>query len=305
MQTARPARGVALRELHAMAELRHLEHLQREVWGVDDLEIVPATVMSAAVHAGGLVSVAVHDDEIVGFTFAFVATPHGRGMTGTGLHSHMAAVIPSHQSRGIGRALKYHQAEWARKNGLEWISWTFDPLLRRNARFNFVVLGAKAYDYLVDVYGPMPGRLGGGIASDRLLAVWKTVDALAGADLAAEREPAAGPGDGGVEMGSQGWAPLADQLTGERGSDAWLLQPSEAGTPPTGVSRDLPAADLLFVATPEPEPAVFENVVVAEAWRRAHRETLKRALDEGYVAADFERGAYVLRRPTKAETQHL
>jgi len=269
---ARATAHLELRELSTVAELRPLEALQRAVWGIDDLEIVPATAMSAATHAGGLVVGAFLAGELVGFAYAFVATPHGRGMVGTGLHSHMAAVLPGHRSVGVGRSLKRYQAEWCRRRGLGWISWTFDPLLAKNARFNLSILGARAYDYLVDVYGPMPGALGGGIASDRLLALW----ALEDAPSASARASAAAADD--QEDGS------------------WLLSRGP-GNEPLESDEDVSGADQpLRVATPAEALDLFDDANKALAWREAHRRTLARLLEAGYAVTDFKGGAYELTR---------
>lgn len=278
-----------LRELSTVAELRPLEALQRTVWGIDDLEIVPATVMSAATHAGGLVVGAFIGHEVVGFAYGFAATPHGRGMAGTGLHSHMAAVSPEHRSRGIGRSLKLYQAEWCRRRGLHWISWTFDPLLAKNARFNISTLGARAYDYLVDVYGPMPGALGGGIASDRLLAVW---------DLDDEHWASAQTGAANNQK-----RPVAE--ADDQEDSLWLLRCGPNNEPQEDSIHINSDSRPLLVAAPRENQALFEDANKAMAWREAHRRTLGRHLKGGYAVTSFEGGAYVLSRewPRNGHTQ--
>lgn len=280
MSVAARSAGVhlELRELSSVAELRPVEQLQRAVWGVEDLEIVPATAMSAATHAGGLVVGAFVAHEMVGFAYGFVATPHGRGMAGTGLHSHMAAVLPAHRSAGVGRALKRYQAEWCRRRGLAWISWTFDPLLAKNARFNMSVLGARAHDYLIDVYGPMPGALGGGIASDRLLALWEVPP------------PAV-------------TRPFTDAAADQQVGDVWLLVSGPDGAPTlsdtnlairAGPSAPEEGSARIRIAVPAEAQDVFADRDRAIAWREAHRLTLAQLLARGYAVTGFEGGAYVL-----------
>lgn len=267
-----------LRELSTVAELRPLEELQRTVWGIDDLEVVPATVMSAGTHAGGLVVGAYIGPELVGFAYGFAATPHGRGMAGTGLHSHMAAVSPEHRSRGIGRSLKLYQAEWCRRRGLHWISWTFDPLQAKNARFNISILRARAYDYLVDVYGPMPGALGGGIASDRLLAVW---------DLGDEHRASAPMFAANIQK-----RPAAE--ADDQEDSLWLLRCGPNNEPQEDSVNVIGDGRPLRVAAPKENQALFEDANKAMAWRHAHRRTLGRQLEAGYAVTGFEGGAYVL-----------
>jgi hypothetical protein len=67
------------------------------------------------------------------------------------LHSHVTGVVDSMRHAGVGRAIKLHQRDWAAERGLDWITWTFDPLVRRNAWFNIAILGADVHSYLPDV----------------------------------------------------------------------------------------------------------------------------------------------------------
>ncbi len=88
--------------------------------------------------------------------------------------------------------------------GVMSMEWTFDPLVRRNAYFNLVKLGADAVEYLVNFYGPMDDGINTGEESDRILVRWtlqseKVAAAAAGHPL--EFRPDAGaslvpvPGD--------------------------------------------------------------------------------------------------------------
>src|SRR3546814_4199746 len=88
------------------------------------------------------------------------------------MHSHIAGGLPQYQGRGIGRVLKQHQRDWAFAREAGHITWTFDPLIARNAHFNLRVLGARVTEYLVDQYGSMPDEINRGIPTDRLLVTW-------------------------------------------------------------------------------------------------------------------------------------
>jgi predicted GNAT superfamily acetyltransferase len=72
--------------------------------------------------------------------------------------------------------MKLHQRAWAAANDLAWVTWTFDPLVRRNAWFNIGVLGAVVHEYLVDFYGPIDDAINAGDESDRLLVAWAVGD---------------------------------------------------------------------------------------------------------------------------------
>lgn len=134
-----------------------------EVWGGTGL--VPVPLVVAAIHVGGYASVAWFDGEPVGASFAIV----GRGAQ---LHSHVTAVLPSVAGRGTGTAIKHHQWRWAAARGVEAITWTFDPLVRRNASFNLATLGCRVDGYEPDFYGRLVDDINTDGSSDRLLVRW-------------------------------------------------------------------------------------------------------------------------------------
>jgi len=121
------------------------------------------------VHSGSYLSGAFIDNKIVGAAFAFPATSNGLH-----LHSHMTAVIDEHRDKGVGYALKIDQWNWAKKQNYSHLSWTFDPLVRRNAKLNIVKLGVDITAYHPNFYGEMPDVLNAGDESDRLMVSWST-----------------------------------------------------------------------------------------------------------------------------------
>ena len=88
------------------------------------------------------------------------------------MHSHITGVLPGLQSHGLGRVLKQHQREWAFARDVGHITWTFDPLVARNAHFNLRVLGARVTEYLVNHYGPMDDGVNRGDETDRVMVSW-------------------------------------------------------------------------------------------------------------------------------------
>jgi predicted GNAT superfamily acetyltransferase len=165
---------VAIREPVDVADLRRLAAVFDEIWGTT-CPLVRVEVLRAAQHAGGYLCLAEHGERVVGGSFGILARHHGD----PALHSHVTGVLPDIRHTGAGRAIKLHQRAWAAANGLAWIVWTFDPLVRRNAWFNLGVLGARVEEYLVDFYGPIDDSVNAGDESDRLLVAWATHDAAA------------------------------------------------------------------------------------------------------------------------------
>jgi len=140
-----------------------------QVWMLNlGTEITP-NLLKAMVHSGSYLSGAFINNEIVGAAFAFPATN-----SGLHLHSHMTAVLAEHRDKGVGYALKIDQWNWAKKHKYSRLSWTFDPLVRRNAKLNIVKLGVDISTYYPNFYGEMPDSLNAGDESDRLMVSWRT-----------------------------------------------------------------------------------------------------------------------------------
>ncbi len=178
--------AIEIRPLHTPRDYHAVEALQRAVWGLGDTAVVPLNMLVAVHHNGGIVlgafdtatAAASNEHEhasalLVGFVLAFVGlTPAGS----VKLCSHMAGVLPAYQNCGIGARLKRAQRAAALQQGISLITWTFNPLLCRNAHFNLGKLGATSATYLRNIYGddPFSPQEPGGVAlqSDRLLVEW-------------------------------------------------------------------------------------------------------------------------------------
>ncbi len=139
-------------------------------WAMDAGTEITPNLLQAMVHSGAYLSGAFIENKIVGAAFAFPATN-----SGLHLHSHMTAVLDECRDKGVGYALKIDQWNWAKKNNFSHLTWTFDPLVRRNAKLNIVKLGADISAYYPNFYGHMPDALNAGDESDRLMASWSTV----------------------------------------------------------------------------------------------------------------------------------
>lgn len=157
---------VEIRPLHAAAQMHAASALLSEVWGGDRTGM-PANLLRALAHAGNY-AVGVYDGErMIGASVGFLATPEDLS-----LHSHITGIRAAFRGQGLGRMLKQHQREWALARGIGRITWTFDPLVARNAAFNLRVVGARVGEYYVDHYGAMDDGVNRGDETDRIFAVW-------------------------------------------------------------------------------------------------------------------------------------
>ncbi len=155
------------------------------IWAMDFGSEITPNLLQAMVHSGSYLSGAFIDNKIVGAAFAFPATNGGLH-----LHSHMTAVLPEFRDKGVGYALKMDQWNWAKKKNYSHLSWTFDPLVRRNAKLNIAKLGVDISAYHPNFYGDMPDALNAGDESDRLMVSWRTdVDAPRARESITNPEP--------------------------------------------------------------------------------------------------------------------
>lgn len=159
-------------EARSLEDLSAVRAVFVSQWGEDGVPQV--NVFRAIQHAGGYASAVVDDaGSVIGGSLGFL------GRTGDGvalLHSHITAARPDATDRGIGFALKQHQREWCIERGIHIVEWTFDPMVRRNAYFNLVKLGAVATEFHAGFYGDMDDELNGGDETDRLVATWHLLD---------------------------------------------------------------------------------------------------------------------------------
>ncbi len=163
---------IAIRECVTVAELDDCVRLQRDVFGLPDLEISPRRHLIVSRQAGGWTLGAFASDRLVGFVH------HLAAMRGTEVfgYSHMMAVDRDYQNKGVGARLKWSQRERALLEGRTFIKWTWEPMQARNAHFNLNRLGVIVSDYAPNFYGtdyPESVAAKDGLDSDRLFAGWQ------------------------------------------------------------------------------------------------------------------------------------
>ena len=162
--------AIKINSLNSIAEQNYARLIFDKVWSIDSGTEITPNLLMAMVHSGAYLSGAFIDGNCVGAAFAFPATTGGLH-----LHSHMTAVLDEYRDQGVGYSLKIDQWRWAKKNRFSEISWTFDPLVSRNAKLNLIKLGVNITSYHPNFYGDMPDALNAGDESDRLMVSWKVV----------------------------------------------------------------------------------------------------------------------------------
>lgn len=264
---ARAASGrssATIEMMHDIAEMRAAGGVLDSIWHAKDgaPEVEPR-LMVAFAESGGYVAGVRVDGSLVGAAIGFPRHP-------TGLHSHIAGVLPTHAGRGVGRALKLHQRAWCLERGIGLITWTFDPLVARNAHLNLTRLGAIAPRYLIDHYGPMNDALNSDDPSDRLLVTWN----------------------------------LATPRTGEPPSrPAHTVLADRAGEPVPVAAPMPPDTTRLLVAVPgDIEALRGTDPPLARRWRLAVRNALQPRMRAGWEIEGFRLDHhYVLTRTAASE----
>ncbi|NUT44450.1 MAG: GNAT family N-acetyltransferase [Thermoactinospora sp.] len=244
---------ITVTELTGVAEHHLAAALITKIWRRELLE--PGLIRTIA-HVGGYVVGAWRGGELVGVSIGFFA---GDGH----LHSHITGVLP-HARGGAGHALKRHQRAWALARGVRAVSWTFDPLVSRNAYLNVHKLGARPAAYLPDFYGSMRDAINAGETSDRLYVVWDLTEPPA--------EPAEAELDGAVVLV-------------DRDGD----EPAPTGAAPR------PGARLAIAMPYDIETLRVLDPAAARRWREAVRDAVLASGGTGHVIIDVTRdGWYVL-----------
>lgn len=164
-----------IRECRSVAEYDECVRLQRDAFGLPDLEVSPRRHLIVSQRCGGWTLGAFIGDEMVGFVHHLVALREGEVIG----YSHMMAVAPAYQNQGVGARLKWAQRERALSENVRFIKWTWDPMLARNAHFNLNRLGVVVRSYAANFYGTdyaKPSTEAAGLDSDRLFASWQLDD---------------------------------------------------------------------------------------------------------------------------------
>ena len=238
-------------DANAVADFFH------KVWA-NGPEVIPMDLIIAMTHVDAFCEFATKNGTVVAASTGFRGMYRGHHV----LHSHVTASVEP----GLGYQLKLRQRQWAQDRSIPFITWTFDPLVRRNGFFNMVKLAAIGVEYSPNFYGVMLDSINAGDESDRVTAIW---------DVNSFRSP--------IHMDEQRHAALSD----DNGT------PVIHGVQP-GIENTvhLPHDVESLRATQDPR---------LSQWRRAVRDVLDPALNSRWTLTGMlNREAYILTPPKDA-----
>lgn len=263
--------GVDLIEIFELPMLMQVSRLLCTIWQRDPGSPQLTTdLLRALAMTGNYVAGATCEGELVGAAVGLYAEP-----ARATLHSHITGVSRAKQATGIGYALKLHQRAWAITRGISSITWTFDPLVRRNAYLNINKFRAQPREYLSNFYGEMHDSINQGDASDRLLVEWDLRDTAVSSFLASRSEPSA------AETSDD--EPLRHALFAD-----------DSDRPVRAVCTD----DRLLIGVPaDIEELRLKRPALAREWRIALRAELGREIAAGARVTGFQKlSGYILDR---------
>jgi predicted GNAT superfamily acetyltransferase len=249
--------AIAVRPLHSNEDCHACVDLQRDVWGLDQTDVTPATLLHVVDYVGGIAAGAFDaTGALAGFVFGISGVRDGDLVH----WSHMLGVRESARDHGVGRMLKEYQRGALRALGVKRIYWSFDPLQSKNAHFNINRLRAVVESYVPDMYGQTRSPLHLGMATDRLIVRIDTDPH--------DSEP--------LRIASAQGVPI---LTPYPRLDDASMAPSDQ-TP-----------DIVLIEIPEDILAVLDaSPPTAQIWRTAVRDHFQWALARMYSIAGVHRG---------------
>jgi predicted GNAT superfamily acetyltransferase len=252
------------------AGYRACERLQKEVWGFNDIAVIPDHLIHMVTSAGGLLLGAFDGigpgREMVGFTLSVVGVLDGPTLRH---HSLMAAVAPGWQDKGVGYGLKCAQRDHVLAQGIKTITWTFDPLESRNAYFNLNKLGVVVAQYVPNYFGELRDARNRGMDTDRFLCQWRLDSPRVKSYLGGGKPPALALGD-------------VDTINRSQRTAAGFRSPA-------GSRLGLRAGHLLFEIPSDLQTMRKADLDLAREWRLESRRALSTYMDEGYLVTSLFR----------------
>jgi chorismate synthase len=253
---------VVFRELEGPDEFRETEEVSRAAWRFNDRQVSPGGDLIAATHAGGLTAGAFEGRKMLGFVHGIPRVD----LAVKAQHSHLLAVRPEAQGRGLSTALKLFQRRWCLDRGMAVVTWTYDPFLLKNAQLNLGKLRATVRTLLPNFYGVM-GGIYASLPTDRFEITWNL------ADLEVERAAAGAP----------------------------PLFPLDGPDVPIATSRAIPDGERLALPFPPGAPKTYRSdaersLKEKRAFRRLATELFARGYEAYAVAVREAFPVYLLRR---------
>ncbi|MCI0708005.1 MAG: hypothetical protein L0Y80_11040 [Ignavibacteriae bacterium] len=255
--------NITFRQLSTPEEYLECVELQKETWGTEFGDIVPASVLKISQKVGGVTAGAFDESgKMLGFVYGITGVKDGRPAH----WSHMLAVKKEARMLGLGKKLKFYQRDLLLQMGVDIVYWTFDPLVARNAHLNLNALGTVITEYVENMYVDSSSDLHRGLGMDRFIVAWHLND---------ERVKQAIEGTMNRNYLQYLEVPIVN------------TQKDEVGKP-IPIDIELPSAKVVRVEVPSDiEKIQAKSLQLASQWRANTRRTFVHYMRSGYSIVDF------------------
>lgn len=266
--------NIAIKRLLTAQEFNQAVELQKIYWGNDASNLVPRHMLHSLCHHGGHLLGAYDGPRLVGFVMGFLGSaldPEASDADHTAsnllIMSKRMLVLPQYRGRSIGLKLKMAQRDIALRQGIDLVTWTFDPLLAANAHLNLRKLGAIAGQFAVNYFDHPDSD---SLSADRLIVHWRVSGKRAQACASGCRSRRT------LEQCLEANTPIVN-----------VVEESGPAIAPRALSQ-LSDRDSALVEIPSDIRHLDEHIPqVARHWRLHIRELMGRLIESGYVVYDF------------------
>ena len=261
--TSHQSAQVSFRQLSTAEEYLGCVELQKETWGGDFGDIVPASILKVSQKVGGITAGAFDENgTLLGFVYGLSGIKDGQLVH----WSHMLAVKKDARGLGLGKKLKLYQRELLLARGVRTAYWTFDPLVARNASLNLSALGAVITEYVKDMYIDSSSDLHRGLGMDRFIVSWHLND---------ERVSKAIEGKAEIDIHRFSQASVVNT---RKQNGSTLLPVDVEFSSSKSVRVEVP---------PDIESVQASSLLLASQWRANTRRVFLWYLQHGYSVVDF------------------
>jgi predicted GNAT superfamily acetyltransferase len=258
---------VTIAPFRNLADYKNCEDMQREVWHSQDIDVVPAPMLIASVHSGGIIFGAYNSlGDLIGFVFSILGMANGKPIQ----HSHLLAVRTAYRNFDVAFKLKMAQRKESLKRKITVIHSSFDPMQPLNSYFTLGKLGARANVYEENSCGETTSLLDRGLPTDRLFAQWN----LENADVARRLETGPPRRDYRKEIKPR---PIINQLE--------EIAPGMMNCSP--VKLNCTSNQFLFEVPYNLQEIKNRDLGIALEWQGKMRQVFCHYFKKGYAASDF------------------
>ncbi len=270
---------IIIKRLKTPSEYDQAVELQKTYWGDCVETLVPTHVLQSLCDHGGHVLGARCRGRLAGFVMGFIGTssdwedekarPAAANLL---IMSKRMLVLPEYRGRNIGFRLKMAQREVAIKQGIQLVTWTFDPLLSPNAHLNIRKLGSVIRQYKVNYFGMTQQK---SLRADRLVVEWPVTH---------PRVQERARGRAGKLTLQQCLDLQASMVNRADAAGQWLRPAARINMPDSALALVEIPTDIQTLEASQPR--------LAEAWRGHIRLALPQMLAVGYRIMDFVHGDF-------------